>query len=262
MKEPIKTKYDLLGTAATINVPSTEVEIMAYVAFEVCTVPVGGHPKRGAKAKCGYCDRSESIQVNTVRSHGDDDEQVERSVANKFEKLGWKIGKTSSQHRCPGCFAALKTAARKRNGIADPDNKVVPITPIEPPKLVEPTPVVVEVPGTPPPRRPSRDERRIIHNKIDEKYVSEAVGYTAGWSDQKVADDLGVPVAWVAEIRDENFGPNIDEVMASTVADAKGLLDELKASRYSAEPILAALNALDERAAKIELILKTIAERK
>jgi len=259
MKEPIYTKYDLLGTAASIHLPSTEKRVMAYVAFEVCTVPVGGHPKRGAKAKCGYCDRTESIQVNTVRSHGDDDEQVERKVADKFERLGWKIGKSTSQHRCPSCFTALKVAAKKRNE----QLKVVPINPMEtkPIEPIEATSVIVEVPQAPT-KRPSRDERRIIHNKIDEKYVSEAIGYTSGWNDKKVADDLGVPVAWVAEIRDENFGPNIDEVMAETVSNAKALLDELKAARYTAEPILAALKALDERAVKIELILTTIAERK
>ena len=226
---------------------------MGYVAFEICQVPVGGQQKRGAKAKCGHCEKTESIHINTSKSHGDDDEQVERNVIHKFEKLGWKIGKTATQHRCPGCYAALKAAAKRRN---NGDNKVVPINPVD----SEPTVVVVE--SAPAAKRPTRDDRRIIHNRIDENYVSEAIGYAAGWSDKRVAEDLGVPIVWVAEIRDENFGPNIDEASQQTISEAKALIEELKAAHYTADPIVTLLVKLEERAARIEKALLAIAERK
>jgi len=250
------TKLVLLGSTAALDLPTTESD-MPYVAFEVCTVPVGGLQKRGVKAKCGYCDRTESFHVNTARSHGDDDDHVERNIAAKFEKLGWKIGKTAVQHRCPSCFAALKSAnARKskENG----DNKVVPINA---PVPMDPVSLVVAVEPTES-RRPTREERRIIYNTIDGKYVSETSGYSAGWTDKKIAIDLGVPVEWVAEIRDENFGPNTNEVTVSLLTDARSLLEELRASKYTAEPILTALKALDDRAQKIEQLLTAIAEKK
>jgi hypothetical protein len=260
LRDPLNTRWDLLGTAATIVPISTEGVPMSYIAFEICTVPIGGHQRRGAKARCGHCDRTESIHVNTSKSHGDDDEQVEKAVVHKFENLGWKIGKTAAQHRCPQCFSAIKAAAKSRNGrTVHLSQKVVSITPVE----IPPTQVVVA--AAPPPqseRRPTREERRIIHNKIDEKYTSETTGYSMGWNDKRVADDLGVPVAWVSEIRDANFGPNIDEAMTQVISDAKGLLDELKAARYSADPILASLKALDERAERIEKALTAIGERK
>jgi hypothetical protein len=231
-------------------------EPMPYVAFETCTVPVGGQPKRGAKATCGFCQRTESLHINTMRSHGGDEEQVEKAVARKFENLGWKVGRTATQHRCPACFAALKSASAKKRENHDMDNKVVSINP--PPPTPDPVMVAVEAA----PRRPSRDERRIIHNKIDENYVSEAVGYAAGWNDKRVASDLGVPQAWVAEIRDENFGPNVDEALVAAMADGKAMLEEIQAARMTAEPMLKALNELIARSARIEQALQSFGEGK
>jgi hypothetical protein len=252
------TKLVLLGSTAALDLPTTESD-MAYVAFEICTVPVGGLQKRGVKAKCGYCDRTESFHVNTAKSHGNDDDTQERNIAIKFEKLGWKIGKTATQHRCPSCFAALKSAnARRSKENGTVDNKVVHINP---PVPMDPVSLVVAVEPTES-RRPTREERRIIYNAIDPKYVNETSGYSAGWDDKKIAIDLGVPVEWVAEIRDENFGPNTNEVTVALLTDAKNLLEEFRATKYTAEPIIAALKALDDRAQKIEQLLIAIVEKK
>jgi hypothetical protein len=43
-----------------------------------------------------------------------------------------------------------------------------------------------------------------------------------------VAKDLNVPVSWVATIREENFGPNIDEASAEVISEAKALLADVK----------------------------------
>lgn len=52
-----------------------------------------------------------------------------------------------------------------------------------------------------------RDDRRIIFAKLNELYIDEHKGYCEGWTDQRVAEDLGVPRAWVEALREENFGP-------------------------------------------------------
>ena len=53
----------------------------------------------------------------------------------------------------------------------------------------------------------TRDERRIIFEKINEIYVGEKVGYSDSWDDEKVAKDLGVPRAWVSAIREDMIWP-------------------------------------------------------
>lgn len=65
---------------------------------------------------------------------------------------------------------------------------------------------VKPAPSQEPPREMSRDDRRIIISKLDAVYLDSKRGYDSGWSDQKVASDLGVPRRWVEIIRAENFG--------------------------------------------------------
>ncbi len=48
-----------------------------------------------------------------------------------------------------------------------------------------------------PPAELTRENRRIILAKLEEVYVDEKTGYSPGWTDAKLALDLGVPRAWV-----------------------------------------------------------------
>jgi len=74
--------------------------------------------------------------------------------------------------------------------------------------IIEP---VVPSPGASqrPPREITREERRLIIGKLEEVYIDEKRGYSGGWHDERVAKEMGVPRAWVAMLRDENFGPQI-----------------------------------------------------
>ncbi|QRM39849.1 hypothetical protein F3X89_03825 [Rhizobium rhizogenes] len=68
------------------------------------------------------------------------------------------------------------------------------------------------------PREMSRDDRRIINDKLDEVYGNGA--YKAPWTDAAVARDLGVPRDWVAQVREAFFGeagtnPLFDEYLAA-----------------------------------------------
>ena len=188
---------------------------MGYTLFDICSVQVGGQPKRGARATCGHCGETGVTTVNYMRNSGDnDDDLYEKMVATKFGRLGWNIGRTPQRHRCPKCFTAIKiSSVKKSNAMKQlpPENKVVSI--ITP----EVTSSIVNS------RTMTRDERRIIFEKINEIYVGEKVGYSDSWDDEKVAKDLGVPRAWVSAIREDMFGPDVNEATSALAAEMQEL---------------------------------------
>jgi len=212
---------------------------MPYSAFEMCTIEVDHKHKRAARIKCGHCSEEETVAVNTMqRSGGDDEEVIERMVGQKFEKHGWKVAKVAVQHRCPRCFTAIKaTNARKHKEDHKMDNKVVPI-------------------NAEAPRTMTRDERRIIFEKLNDVYVSEKVGYMEDWNDEKVAKDLGVARAWVSGLREEMFGPDINEQSTRVIAEAREVMGEIKAVAESTVSVVKSLQSLVARASTIEQSLK------
>ena len=87
------------------------------------------------------------------------------------------------------------------------------------------------------PASPTPSDRRIIFAKLEEIYIDEVKGYSGNWTDEKVSRDLGVPRAWVSEVREINFGPirdneqtrelilKIDAVSAEFAAETKKVDD-------------------------------------
>ncbi|WP_176086911.1 hypothetical protein [Martelella sp. HB161492] len=77
-----------------------------------------------------------------------------------------------------------------------------------------------------PPPVMKRDDRRIIAAKLDDVYSTDA--YVEPWTDAAVAKDLGVPRAWVSEVREAFFGPEgsnpkvqkLEQFMAEIEANA------------------------------------------
>jgi hypothetical protein len=245
-----------------------EMQTMTYTHFEATTIPVGGFPKRAAKAKCGHCGNTDTLPVNTSKSHGNDDEQVERMVSDKFEKIGWLIGRTPAQDRCPSCFASIRASRKRKSSMKESlkdsvshatlnevSNKIVQMPQVHIPPKPE---TVAQEPDAP--KRPSRDERRIIYEKLRDVYVNETVGYSTGWNDKRVGKDLGVPWAWVSSQREEHFGPDIDEAKVALMQESKAILIEIRQARLTAEPIVTLLKELASRAEGIELRLKEMSD--
>lgn len=234
----------------------------AYHAFDACTVRDCGQQMRGARATCGYdkCKTSNTVRVNTF-AHGDPNEVVERYITRKFEALGWKIGRTAKDNRCPKCFSAIKLAAKNKHHAKEKeasmnDKKVVPMK-VAPQLLAQAT----EAPAIEPHRPMTRDDRRIIFNKIDEVYAGETVGYSAGWSDERIAKDLGVPRGWVGKIRDENFGPDIEEREVGVLAEAKAILADVTATGSEVTTLLADIKAFREKVEPIANRQSTLLDR-
>lgn len=155
-------------------------------------------------------------------------------VKQRMQARGWEIGNRASGDICPHC---IEEKAKKH--LKEKTKESVVETFIKAEKPLEMT----------------REDRRLIFAKLNEVYIDERVGYDAGWSDKKVADDLGVAVAWVKNIREENFGEEqSNEKTLQQLEDAQRCLtesrevhDKIKASmQYIMNTVEAAYNAINE----------------
>lgn len=226
-------------------------------AFEHTTVPHGDDNQlvRGVIAHCGHCGAAVSTPFNSMQaSRGNDDEVAWRLIARKLEAKSWHIGKSRGSHRCPKCqnaakFAAINRAKAKNLEAANGAN-------------MEAKPMTNGV--HPPQHKPaersttmSRDDRRIIFEKLRETYVDEKVGYSEGWTDEKVATHLGVPRAWVRVIRDENFGDEIsNEDIRKKVAEASAALVQIRAVEPEMRRLLGLADKIERTLAEIQKVFK------
>ncbi|WP_156373882.1 hypothetical protein [Rhizobium sp. Leaf386] len=110
--------------------------------------------------------------------------------------------------------------------------------------------VVPLTPKAEPPKEMTRADRRIVNEKIADVYDDGAERYSLGWTDKRVADDLGVPIAWVREERDRYFGPE----------GSNPLLDEFLMAQADVAASVALFQA--DRAALGALVDATISQVK
>lgn len=193
---------------------------------------VNGVSRSMVRVTCRKCGVSSSIDV-----------MPPNIVTKKLEQRGWVIGANDQWDLCPAC--ALKDKK-------PPALKVVPDSSLSP--------------AAQPPRVMSREDRRLIFEKLNEVYLDEARGYDSGWSDHRVATDMGVPRKWVETVRSEMFGDNGANAEMSTflleaentLADARKMLAEARQHRETAEAILkdamaaGGLNQISDRISKLE----------
>lgn len=213
-------------------------------------------PHQAYSIVCGKCGESRTVHGQTMGYATAQDQ-----LGKKFTTGGWLVGRKPDEHRCPTCVENARRV-RARNTNVVPIKETIPMAaPASPPPA--PARPVAE-----PPREMSRDERRLIFGKLNEVFLDETRGYEGGWSDKRVAEDLGVPRAWVAAVRTENFGDvNSNEEAALLVSDARAhaikagdLVASLRRdadalvarARVLADQIQAEINTLMKRAERIE----------
>ena len=155
-------------------------------------------------------------------------------VAEKFRQNGWLIGHNENHDKCPAC--QVKPAKpRKEQPVAqnNPD-------PAKPTPHVEAAPdrVVQLVPPAPePPRQPTREDRRLIVDELDRTYDLTNMRYPGKLDDAALAARLDVPRAWVAELREQLYGPEANEAQAQREAayiDLTTRLDKAEADLEAA----------------------------
>jgi len=208
--------------------------------FRMTTDLLEGRYARYQSATCRECGY-EGIFLDTTKK-GAPPEMVKK----KFQQKGWEMGQRSTDDECPKCVGKKRemSPAQKRaafcriNSIKPrPDNA----TPKEKPMKAEQ------------PRQPTQaDKTRIRRELMD--YYDEALGlYLDDFSDRKLGENLNVPFAWVANIRDAmGLGPDKNEAGGQFNEAIKLAKDEAKKLRADAEANLEAAAALEKRLSEIE----------
>jgi hypothetical protein len=176
-------------------------------------------PKRGdrtssASAVCDICDHSEVVRADYEKTHAGF-KVNEGQVVFRLTQNNWSYIK--GVLRCPECEA-------KRRGDQPIKNKEEPIMTQANDNVVAITPAATEEL-----RQPSREQKRQIISLLTEVYDTSAGRYTGGETDKTVAEAIGngVMFGWVAQIRDELFGPEGgNEELETLDADFKEWTEE------------------------------------
>lgn len=146
-----------------------------------------------------------------------------------FRSFGWLVGKNSKEDICKRCFTEAKDTEMQGALKAEA------------------------------PREMTRDERRIISSKLDEVYKDEKTGYLSPWTDSAVAKDLGVPRAWVSEVREAFFGPdNVNPQLQAFLDAAAPIIAETKNLFAAARGQLDQAKALEGRIEELERMSRKI----
>lgn len=194
---------------------------MTRRAIPLQSVKRGDKTRSGFILKCSRCPATiDMVCTGTRLSSGE--------VMQNFRRKGWSVGERAADDLCRACA----DAARARR--AAPPATDLPATPVAEaePMIAAPPAPPIELRAEAPPTM-TREDRRIIFAKVNDVYIDEATGYSAGWSDRRVATDLNVPVAWVRAVRGENFGPEgLSETDRAVIEEAEKIraaVDEIKA---------------------------------
>lgn len=214
--------------------------------FDPCSIMFQHQNLRAQKITCGKCSGIEKVHVNSAAFGGGDDEgKFKQLVTRKFTAMGWRVGDVQRKHRCPACI---------KEEIAN--KPFAKLEAIKQPEVTVPTPAPAKSnghhPGTSlvaePPPEMTRDDRRVIFAKLNEVYDNERTGYSADWTDKRVAADLGVPLVWVTKMREENCGPEGSNVHLREDID-RARVAIIEANRFLGE--LAAAQADVTKIAKV-----------
>jgi hypothetical protein len=164
------------------------------------------------------------------------------SARKNIRAGGWSVLKTKVY--CPTCTAINKQPAKR---------KEVPMKAVSE-KAVEQ------------PRVPTRAQKREIMDMLETAYDVSAERYTGGDTDDTVADVLKVMPGWVAQIREEFFGPdggNEDIEKLSTDIDAflKSSNEIAKEASTAVEKLVAARREAQGMQQKLDAIKKAVGSR-
>ena len=195
-------------------------------------------------------------------------------VAKKFEQKGWVVGASTAGDRCPACVARLQERRAagavpdlsgfrdlaRRVGLGEPSKaatRAEATAAFDAWKAAKDQQAAEAVMSTEAekPKEMGVEDRRLIIAKINEVYVGEDVGYSSGWSDKRVADDLGCPRAWVAEVRDYAFGPARDN------EDVRALVAEVKALRETGEALERSAAEVTDRLVEVRGQIKALGKK-
>lgn len=200
-----------------------------------------------ARVFCHSCGNWYSTRATGPRSTREMGHFLAKGIMKTGAWFQVKKWKTGAQWECSECHQKRSDKDDTENKPQDNQQKEHQMTPshvkpVNPPRLS-----VVE-----PPRKPTLDDRRLIRMKLDDVYLVDDGMYSGSLSDAKIAKDLNVPVAWVAEVR-ELYGDDRCKDQPLTRDElAKAFADVKRAEREITEA--------KEKIAKIEAEMKPTIE--
>lgn len=196
---------------------------MAERPFDTKSITVGdgGGRRLHARIACSHqgCRRDEWRVVDT---------QDPTIIAAFWRGKGWAVGRTRRKDLCPD-------HAKPQRKPPAPKTAPPPASrPATPPPAPSPAAAPAPQPETPPmnaARQPTREDNRRILDALDTVYDVDHQRYKGQESDDTVAGKLDVPRAWVATIRDQSFGPDVNEAQTLLPTQLEAAIKELEAIR-------------------------------
>ena len=192
---------------------------MSNRTFPEVTIKAGDQQAKAMRIACSECSAVGYYAFQTGHKR-----RPPIAAVQYFQNKDWVVGSTPRKDLCP--VHAKPSRKKGMKAMAD-----------------------ATTPAAEKPRELSRDDRRIVFDKINGVY--ENGGYITPWTDSAVAKDLGVPRDWVSQVREQFFGP----------AGSNPLFDEFLAAKVSVEQRMAAVVGSQEAAIKhFEACTKELAD--
>ncbi|AXQ68388.1 hypothetical protein HOT99_gp229 [Caulobacter phage CcrBL10] len=181
------------------------------------------------------------------KGHATRKAKKQAKIAEQREKRGagprayWAA--MTKEERSERQKAAAKTRLAKKNNPTTIEAHIeTPIPEIAMPATATKTSPPVQT--AEPPRAATPAENRRILEALDIHYDTNRQCYGGDMTDEKVSKELGLPRAWVAELRERVYGPERNEAQdkaAKAVVEQWAALDKLESD------MMASLDAFDKR---------------
>lgn len=185
-----------------------------------------------ARVVCDVCGRDDTVPCGYVRTSPHSSEPNRGQIIKKLESHGWS--EVKGDLRCPACEAKRKVEASAQREDA-------------------PMAVKDEV------RKPTPKQKREIIGILEMVYDDERKRFKDGESDKTVADAIGDGVlwGWVAEVREELFGPDSrNQELDAIQKEAKRLGESIAAVKSETAKMIAGCEAkINELNARLEKVM-------
>lgn len=152
---------------------------------------------------CGGCGMAKIVPVPVSKAEKEKRTDLKADVVRRLNQAGWRADTVSAI--CDKCTEQNRQAAKKEAKMTSEDG-------------------------------PTKEQKRQIVSLLSDVYDVDAECYCGSETDDSVAQTLGLPPAWVADIRDDLFGPaGANEDMArlhndlhQIASEAKALMDQIR----------------------------------
>lgn len=178
---------------------------------------IGSRPGPHFRIVCGKCGDDDFVPAQEMGP-------THPNIARKFARAGWAVGSGFAADRCPACAsAAAKTVSKGLPMIKT--NATEPL-----PRPAQPATVTTAAASPAVPTAPAAMKITEVYMALSDAYDLTARGYKAGWSDERIARDLGVSLELVARRREQDFGPVVVDTFGPDLTALERLLvDEVAA---------------------------------